>query len=739
MDPRIEALKSTTFFGRRFTRRQIADIAETVAMLPNDSRNELSKTICEHLGWTTPKGEYRVSACLRVLERLEECGILTLPEKRGTAAKQPPGPIVHVRASDPQPEIACGLAALEPLALEEAASPEDAALWKALVDRYHYLGCPRPFGPHIRWFVRDRSGRPLAVLLFEAAARELPARDEWIGWSAADRGRRLHLAVSNSRFLVLPWVRVDNLASKALALALRGLAERWEANHGCRPVLCETFIDPTRFDGACYKAANWETIGMTAGKRSGRGAKPAKEILVRPLDPEFRAVLKGETTPGPRPKRRSPAAFDHGFAAMWSRIADAAADIAARRDETWIKRRRTLNTLIIMLFVFRLALSRGRKGYTTVTAELWDQCRRLGVALPQPEPVAISSIAKARARVHEDVFRELHREILAHDTHGPDWNGRRTFAVDGSKINLPRPLAEAGYPLPSGGAHYPQGLLSCLYRLDSRMPVDFTLTSGADERAAARAHLGALSPGDVVVFDRGYFSFVLLRDMTARGLHPVFRIQRNSAAGFDRFRDGDRDDALVRITPGKNALRRLKAAGIPEPSSPIVLRLVRYDIGESRYVLATTLADTERYSRKDLSELYHGRWSIEELFKISKTTLAVEEFHGRSERGVRQELYAHFNLIAMARLFTNRGDAALDEAHEGDLPKMRTNFTNALAMLAGSLEELILTQTSALADAVSRVATSVLAARARLRPGRSFPRRSQKPVGKWQRRRHQTA
>ncbi len=550
---------------------------------------------------------------------------------------------------------------------------------------------------------------------------------------AADRGRPLH------RFLVLPWVRVDNLASKALALALRGLAERWEANHGCRPVLCETFIDPTRFDGACHKAANWETIGMTAGKRSGRGAKPAKEILVRPLDPEFRAVLKGETTPGPRPKRRSPAAFDHGFAAMWSRIADAAADIAARRDETWIKRRRTLNTLIIMLFVFRLALSRGRKGYTTVTAELWDQCRRLGVALPQPEPVAISSIAKARARVHEDVFRELHREILAHDTHGPDWNGRRTFAVDGSKINLPRPLAEAGYPLPSGGAHYPQGLLSCLYRLDSRMPVDFTLTSGADERAAARAHLGALSPGDVVVFDRGYFSFVLLRDMTARGLHPVFRIQRNSAAGFDRFRDGDRDDALVRITPGKNALRRLKAAGVPEPSSPIVLRLVRYDIGESRYVLATTLADTERYSRKDLSDLYHGRWGIEELFKISKTTPAVEEFHGRSERGVRQELYAHFNLIAMARLFTNRGDAALDEAHEGDLPKMRTNFTNALAMLAGSLEELILTQTSALADAVSRVANSVLAARARLRPGRSFPRWSQKPVGKWQRRRHQTA
>ena len=242
-----------------------------------------------------------------------------------------------------------------------------------------------------------------------------------------------------------------------------------------------------------------------------------------------------------------------------------------------------------------------------------------------------------------------------------------------------------------------------------------------------------------MVFDRGYFSFVLLRDMTARGLHPVFRIQRNAAAAFDRFRDGDRDDALVRIIPGRTALRRLKAVGIPEPASPIVLRLVRYDIGESRYVLATTLADPGRYSRKDLSELYHGRWSIEELHKISKDVIKAEAFHGRSERGVRQELYARFNLIAMARLFSNRGDGALDDAHEGGLPRMRTNFSNALAMLAGSLEELILAQAAAMAGAVSRVADSVPAVRARLRPGRSFPRRSGKPVGKWQWRRHQTA
>ncbi len=415
MDPRIAALKSTTFLGRRFTRRQIADIRETVELFPNDSRNELSKTICENLNWTTPKGEYRVAAGLRLLEHLEECGILTLPEKRNTAAKSEPKPIVHVRASDPQPEIACGLEALEPLSLEEAASPEDVALWKALVDRHHHLGCPRPFGPSVRWFVRDRRGRPLAVLLFEAAARTLPVRDEWIGWSAADRDRRLHLAVSNSRFPVVPWVRVDNLASKALSMALRQLPGRWEERHACRPVLCETFVDPTRFDGACCRAAGWQRIGMTAGKRSGRGAKPAKEILVRALDPAFREILKGEAKPKPKPKRRgkSPASASDGrFVAMWSRIADAAAGIAARHDREWMQRRRVLNSLVVMLFVFRLVLARGRKGYAAVTAELWERCRRSGIALPQPQPVAASSIRKARARVHEDLFRDLHREIL---------------------------------------------------------------------------------------------------------------------------------------------------------------------------------------------------------------------------------------------------------------------------------------------------------------------------------------
>ncbi len=246
----------------------------------------------------------------------------------------------------------------------------------------------------------------------------------------------------------------------------------------------------------------------------------------------------------------------------------------------------------------------------------------------------------------------------------------------------------------------------------------------------------------------------MLHAMTVRGLHPVFRIQRSSAAAFNGFRDGDRDDARVRITPGKEALRKLKAAGFATPAPPVVLRLVRYDIADERYVLATTLDDPDRYSVADLSDLHHGRWSIEELYKTSKHVIAVDEFHGRTERGVRQEPCAHFNLIAMERLFSSQGDSLLDDMHEGDLPKRRTNFppttrsggpcarcmiSNALAMLAVNLEEMILAQTAALADAVGRMADSILAVRARLRPGRSFPRRSRKPVGKRGRKREQTA
>ena len=737
MDPRIERLETTTFFGRRLTRRQIADIQETVALFPNDTRNELAKTICEHLNWRTPKGDYRVSACLRTLERLEGFGILTLPEKRDNGSGALPT-IRHTAASDPQPDIACDLSALEPLSLCAADGPDGKAEWNELVDRHHYLGCPRPFGPHLRWFVLDRDGRRLGCLLFEAASRTLPARDDWIGWGGRDRERRLHLVLGNSRFIVFPWVAVPNLASRVLGMAAARLPKEWERRHGCRPVLCETFIDPTRFDGACYRAANWERIGMTAGRTSGRRAKPAKEILVLPLDRDFRDVLQGRASPArsPRPPRPD---RDDPLVAAWLRIIDAATELAEAHDRRWMKRRRVLNSLIVMLFVFRLVLSRGEKGYATVTAELWEQCRKLGIALPQREPVAASSICKARQRVHEDLFLDLHREILRHGGEGGRWRGHRLFAVDGTKMNLPRGLVDAGYPLPHDGAHYPQGLVSCLYRLDAKIPVDFSLSARACERAAAMGHLHALEPGDIVVFDRGYFSFELLHAVIRTGAHPVFRLKRNSAGAFRGFIESDDAETVVSAAPSPDVRRELARRRPGERFDPVDVRLVRCTTDGGTYTLATTLLDAGHASADDLASLYHGRWSIEEMYKVSKRTIAVDEFHGRTERGVRQELYAHFNLIAMTRLLAGPGDDLLADMRERGKERQTVNFRNAVAIVAANIEEMLLAQAEAVARTVTRMAEGILKVRSQLRPGRSYPRKSMKPVSKWHRRRKAAA
>ena len=730
MDPKIENLQSTTFFGRRMTRREIAGIQETVGRFRALSRNELAMTICEHLNWDTPKGGYRISACLRMLEQLEGAGILTLPQKRDTGSGSPK-PIVHTAASDPQPEITDSLSDLEPLSLQAADDAESKADWNELVDRHHPLGCPRPFGPSLRWFIVDRNGRRLGCLLFEAASRQLPDRDEWIGWSERERERRLHQVLGNTRFLVFPWVRVENLASRSLGMAMACVAQEWVDRHNCRPLLVETFVDPTRYDGTCYRAANWTHIGKTAGRKSGRRKTPPKDILVFTLDPDFREVLTGRPKAArpSHPKPPSPPDRSDPMVAMWLQILHAATALAEAHDLRWRQRRRVLNSLIVMLFVFRLVLSRGGKGYATVVAELWEQCRKLGISLPQREPVAASSICKARQRVHEDLFLDLHREILRHGGDGERWRGHHLFAVDGSKMNLPRPLVKAGYRLPNERAHYPQGLVSCLYQLNTQVPVDFSLSASLCERTAAMGHLHALKEGDIVVFDRGYFSFILLYAILKIGAHPVFRIQNNSAKVFRTFLQGNRDEAVVDLAPQRDALKKLAEHWPGEDFDPVDIRLVRH----GDWVLATTLLDSDHIRAKDLFDLYHRRWSIEELYKVSKQTIAVDAFHGRTERGVRQELYAHFNLIAMTRLLSGPDDM-LELTNEQPSQGRIVNFKNALALVAVNLEELILAQVKAVAETVNRLTKAILKGRNRIRPGRSYPRKSLKPANKWVRR-----
>ena len=203
IDPRIQGLPSTTFFGKRLTRRQIADVQEMVQACSGLSRTELAKTVCEHLHWKAGSGASRVRLATRFLEQLAEHGIVSLPAKQ----PRPRGPDRAVALSDrtaPQPPIAADLASLRPLRLDAVADRPGFAEWQEWVERYHPLGYRKPLGCHAAYFLRDRHERLLGCLLFDPATRRLPCRDEWIGWQDEPYHAHLQLVVRNARFLLLP-------------------------------------------------------------------------------------------------------------------------------------------------------------------------------------------------------------------------------------------------------------------------------------------------------------------------------------------------------------------------------------------------------------------------------------------------------------------------------------------------------------------------------------------------------
>ena len=726
MDPRITALNSTTFSGRRLTRRQVAEVQETVDLLPNDSRNELCKTICEHLNWVTAKGDYKVGACMGMLEHLEQHGIVRLPEKRQNMVRPDSSKPVWSSASDPGPLISAPLGELQPLGLELVTDTEGRQLWNACVDRHHYLGYRRPFGAHIRYFLTDCRGRRLGCLLFDAATKSLPCRERWIGWNDRSRDRNRPLVVTNSRWLVFPWVRSKNLASCALSLATRRLGDDWQELHGYRPVLCETFVEEDRFRATCYRAANWERIGETGGDKG----KSIKGVYVLPLCRDSREVLRGEHRDAAKPARPKTTA-ERGrsggscrrFTRQWETLVAAATAVAEREDARWQKRRRVFSTLLIMLFVFRLVVAPRRQGYRATLCELWEQCQQSDIALPQDEPPAASSVSEAREKLDEAAFKTLHREILAHSPDDPLWKGNRIFAVDGSKITLPRELLHAGYRIPNDNTHYPQGMISTLYRLHTRMPVDFDLFSHENERAAALTHLDHAAKGDVIVYDRGYWSFEMALVHHLRRLDFVFRIKNNTNPAFAAFAASRESDRIITLKAPRDATE-LRGRSLR-------IRLVKYTVADTEYCLATSLHDS-RYTVPALSDLYHGRWQTEEGYKTDKAV--IESFHAKSERGVRQELYAAFILITLARMFANRCDHDINHNANDDLPAMRTNFKNGMRLMGREIEAMFLRQSQMVAQSVRRIMTGLSRCIQRERPGRSYKRESRQPRSKWQKR-----
>jgi hypothetical protein len=269
---------------------RLALIREVVESCSGLSRKELAQTVCELVGWRRASGRLKALECVRLLEELEEAGALVLP------AKQPARPLgsrtrIPVTAGgDPGSEIAGEVGDLEPIEVEEVRTPGHALLFRELVGRHHYLGYAVPFGAQVRYLVY--ASRPeravVGCLQFSSPAWRMAVRDVWIGWDDVTRQRNLQRVVSNSRFLILPWVRVKNLASKVLSQAARRVVLDWPRRYGVEVLLVETLVDPSRFRGDCYRAANWISLGETSGRgRMDRehvrhGVSP-KAVLVYPL------------------------------------------------------------------------------------------------------------------------------------------------------------------------------------------------------------------------------------------------------------------------------------------------------------------------------------------------------------------------------------------------------------------------------------------------------------------------
>jgi hypothetical protein len=747
----VETLEKTTFSGRRFTRKQLARVQETVSAFPNLSCNELALTICEHLNWTTPKGTYKMPQCLDMLEKLEAQGIIRLPATR-PKRKSERSTLTYM---EPEAAIETSLGRLGPITLQLATTVEDRALWRSYVESHHYLGYKQPFGAHLFYFVvSEARQQKLGCVLFSAAAAwALAPRDKWIGWDKLHREKCLPLVLSQNRFLIFPWVQVPNLATRILSLSAKQVAEDWVRIYHYRPVLIETFVDPTHFSGTCYRAANWHDLGETQGRGHDpehKHDKTRKTIFVFPLQANTQDHASRTLKKRYRNDVRGSRSRDVGdaFVHLWEKVIHIVHQVAQEYDDQWRVRKRVLDSMLLMLLIFRLVSSKNAQSYGTTIDELWDSCDKLKIGLPQPHSVAPSSFCEARKKLDESIFKRVNQRII--EAYGPEagryaWFGHRLFAVDGSKLNLPRQLSAQGYPTPSDNAHYPQGLLSCLYQVGSQLPFDFSLTSHTDERVCAVEHLNRLGPDDVVVYDRGYFSYLMLHRHLATGIHAVFRLQQGSYHVIRDFFANSQTDIIVDIV-ASNSIRRTIETQHPEWAIvPLQMRLVKYEIAGTTYCLGTTLLDSDRYPLNALMDVYHARWGVEELYKISKQLFVIEDFHSKTERGVKQELYAHFVLITMNRLFANQADIDLnpnDSSHglgphpdgspdsNNTEPRLQTNFKNCIHAVVRGLEELLLVHDRVVAS-VQHVFRLVVGRRQRTRPGRSYPRKSMKPHTRW--------
>lgn len=281
--------------GRDIGEGDAAFMRDMIAQHPDASRLRLSQLLCEAWGWAQPNGALCDVICRSLMLTLHRAGHITLPPPRfsvpnNIVLRRQPAPV----ELDTSP-VEISLAELQPLEFVLVRRTPAEALFDSLIHRYHYLGYTRPVGEHLKYLVRGRSGRLLAAVAFSSAPRHLGPRDRFIGWSAQTRRANIRLLAYNQRYLIPPWVRVPHLASHVLSRITRRLAADWQRSYGHPVHFVETFVDPARFKGTCYRAANWVYLGCTTGRgkddRANKPNRPIKDVLGYPLLEGFREFL----------------------------------------------------------------------------------------------------------------------------------------------------------------------------------------------------------------------------------------------------------------------------------------------------------------------------------------------------------------------------------------------------------------------------------------------------------------
>ena len=279
--------------GRDLSAELLQRLQQQAASL---SLRALGRWLCDALGLVGPSGQPQVSVAVQMLRALVKQGILSRIGRPAPSCSRAPRPARSEPAALKPASFEGSLAELGPVELVRVPSrwSRDYRRWRGLLQTYHSLGAGPLCGHQLRYLIKSAHGY-LGAAAFSAAARRVAGRDQWIGWGDLARRENLHLIVNQSRFLIVPSVNVPHLASHVLAQMTAQLAADWQAAYGYRPVLVESFVELSRYQGTCYQAANWQAIGLTAGRgrqdAAHEAALPRKVLLVYPLQKDFHPVL----------------------------------------------------------------------------------------------------------------------------------------------------------------------------------------------------------------------------------------------------------------------------------------------------------------------------------------------------------------------------------------------------------------------------------------------------------------